>query len=378
MDDEGFRVSMLLPKLQTPDICLRAVRNMTGTEDDMRQLLASMPPQIGRSREILLATVQLWTSLLSELGPLISPNWQRDRELLRSLLQFSPYFDFGDTELLQWFPTFADDVDMVEAAVRKQGTCALRWASGFQTDRRIALLALEREPSGAGYVSSTLWKDPTFISEAVQLNRNVLLWATEWLNQEWALEAVRQFPRQALRMLPDVLRRNQLIWSTALSANPLAIASLPEDLCTFSLMEKAIQQDPRAFALVPRWFPEKTLALQALGREGLLLGHWCLQKRWSQDRDVVLAAVKQNGLALEFASEELKMREEVLEAALRQNGLALAFAGKYAKHCEDLVRIAVRQNPYALAFSNRCRHLQRPNAELPPLPVSSSAPFYAH
>ena len=44
------------------------------------------------------------------------------------------------------------------------------------------------------------------------------------------------------------------------------------------------------------------------------------------DREVVLAAVHQNGVALEYASEELRTDREVVLAAVRQNGLAFKYA----------------------------------------------------
>ena len=41
------------------------------------------------------------------------------------------------------------------------------------------------------------------------------------------------------------------------------------------------------------------------------------------DREIVLAAVKESGDALEFATEELKGDRELILAAVKQNGFAL-------------------------------------------------------
>lgn len=47
------------------------------------------------------------------------------------------------------------------------------------------------------------------------------------------------------------------------------------------------------------------------------------------DKKVVLAAVNQNGLALEFANDVFKSDKEVVKAALDQNDDAMRFVSKY-------------------------------------------------
>ena len=66
----------------------------------------------------------------------------------------------------------------------------------------------------------------------------------------------------------------------------------------------------------------------------------------------VLAAVKQNGLALQFASREMKADRDVVLPAVQQNGMALQFASReMIAHC-DIVLAAVQQNRYAFQFAS--------------------------
>ena len=44
------------------------------------------------------------------------------------------------------------------------------------------------------------------------------------------------------------------------------------------------------------------------------------------DRKAVLEAVKEDGLALDYASEDLKADREIVLAAVKQNGLALCIS----------------------------------------------------
>ncbi|WP_064610347.1 DUF4116 domain-containing protein [Streptobacillus moniliformis] len=54
---------------------------------------------------------------------------------------------------------------------------------------------------------------------------------------------------------------------------------------------------------------------------------------WNNKKEV-LKAVKQDGWALEFASEELKNDKEVVMAAVKQNGDALQFASERLRNNE--------------------------------------------
>ena len=69
------------------------------------------------------------------------------------------------------------------------------------------------------------------------------------------------------------------------------------------------------------------------------------------DKEVVMAAVKQNGNALTFASLTLQNDKEVVMAAVEQNGNALTFASQKLRGDKDVVMAAVKQNGNALTFA---------------------------
>jgi hypothetical protein len=64
----------------------------------------------------------------------------------------------------------------------------------------------------------------------------------------------------------------------------------------------------------------------------------------------VLAVVQQDGTALEFASEALRGRREVVLTAVRQSGLALQFS--QLREEREVVLVAVRQNWRAIEFAS--------------------------
>ena len=67
---------------------------------------------------------------------------------------------------------------------------------------------------------------------------------------------------------------------------------------------------------------------------------------------MVLAAVKENGEALEYASNELKKDKEVVLAAVKKHGWALDYASKELQNDRDVVLAAVKENGYALRHAS--------------------------
>lgn len=63
------------------------------------------------------------------------------------------------------------------------------------------------------------------------------------------------------------------------------------------------------------------------------------------------AAVRQNGLALQYVSEELRDDRNLILAAVQQNGLALQFASERLRRDEGVVLAAVKQNSMSVQFS---------------------------
>ena len=70
------------------------------------------------------------------------------------------------------------------------------------------------------------------------------------------------------------------------------------------------------------------------------------------DKDVVLAAVKQNGVALKFASEELRQDKEVVMAAVKQEEWALKYASEDLKGDKEFMMAAVTQEGVALEYAS--------------------------
>jgi hypothetical protein len=64
-----------------------------------------------------------------------------------------------------------------------------------------------------------------------------------------------------------------------------------------------------------------------------------------------MEAVKQNGWALEYASEELKRDREVVMEAVKQEGTALQYASEELRGDREVVLEAVKQDGWALQYA---------------------------
>ena len=69
-------------------------------------------------------------------------------------------------------------------------------------------------------------------------------------------------------------------------------------------------------------------------------------------RDLVLAAVWQDGMALRYASEELQADREIVLAAVQQDGRALCFASEELQADHEIVLAAVRQDGRAPDYAS--------------------------
>jgi hypothetical protein len=70
------------------------------------------------------------------------------------------------------------------------------------------------------------------------------------------------------------------------------------------------------------------------------------------DKEVVLAAVTQNGRALEYASKHLRDDPDVCYSAVNQNGFALRYASALNRDNEKVVLAAAQQNPRSFQWAS--------------------------
>jgi len=75
------------------------------------------------------------------------------------------------------------------------------------------------------------------------------------------------------------------------------------------------------------------------------------QEEFRHNKEIVLAAVKQDGRTLEYASKELRNDKEVVLAAIKNNPTAFEYASKELRDDKEVVLAAGKQNSYTLTHA---------------------------
>ena len=95
---------------------------------------------------------------------------------------------------------------------------------------------------------------------------------------------------------------------------------------------------------------EKDIVLLAVKKKGLALQFASEELR--NDKEIVLEAIHDNSNALEFATNELQNDREIVLKAIQNKGLALQFASEELKNDLEIVLIAIKSNISAIKFAS--------------------------
>ena len=71
------------------------------------------------------------------------------------------------------------------------------------------------------------------------------------------------------------------------------------------------------------------------------------------NKEVVVKAIKQNGLTLEYAADALKADKEIVWFAIEQNPISLKYVSKKLRADKEIVKFAIEQNPTLLMYASK-------------------------
>ena len=154
------------------------------------------------------------------------------------------------------------------------------------------------------------------------------------------------------QMIPDALRRNSDFMNRLIRRNPKAKEYVIEPMVNEDCSIIHFNQDQYDYY---RKFMLKKISNDkwkwcTLNNMPIYTSLLCDELRG--DKEVVLAAVKIDARALQFASDNLKNDKKVMLAAVRNNAKALQFAPDDLKNDKEIVLTAVRNNGETLKFAS--------------------------
>lgn len=376
VDREGFSLQFVSLKQRTKAFSSLAITNCSGCIHCALRLWKSIPGS-PPDEDLTLLMASLWPSLI----PTILPETWRSRENVLSILRLSvQHSSVAGCNPLDYFLEWQKDRELILEAVALDGRFLRSASLELQKDRDVALKAIASRMGwlAINAVNPALYREEGFLREVVVILGENMYMLAAYIGEhqlDLAIRAVEQSPLWALRDLCRGLRCDPRVWKRAIEGDALAAQFVPSRLLTLPDAMAAVRRTPKVFCVLGHWLMHKDLALLALSLDGALLGNPRVRARWNDDRDVVLSAVRQNGLALENASENLREDDSVLREALQQNGLSLAFASRRVRESGKYVKIAIKQNSQALSFSYGCQYVfARLSPENWPAPVLPRAP----
>lgn len=107
----------------------------------------------------------------------------------------------------------------------------------------------------------------------------------------------------------------------------------------------AVTQNGFALNLAPHFKSDKDMVFAAVTQNGLILR--CVPN-FNNDKDIVLAAVTQNDGALEYASKELQNDPEVVITAFKNKPISFQFASKRLKSDRNFILHWIKTRYYAI------------------------------
>lgn len=252
--------------------------------------------------------------------------------IARICLKISRIFSSGSlAELHRNLVVRSMEIGMAIAFIRENPERFANLPERIRNTRAVVLEAVRQDGFALEYVSEALRNDLEVVLTAVRQDGNSLQDASAELqnNRDVVLAAIRQ-NGFAYEYVGEALRNDPEIFAVAVHQDSAVPRYFTGQINFFSLMEGAVG--------LLRANPDGVdrIALEAL----------------CQNHDVVVAAVRQNGLALQYASETLRSSPAVVSVAVKENGLALQYATEALRNFRNLVMIAVRQNGLALQYAS--------------------------
>jgi endonuclease/exonuclease/phosphatase family metal-dependent hydrolase len=259
-------------------------------------------------------------------------NLQKDKDIiLKTVNHLDSIYNAGD-ELKK-------NKDYILKIVEKNGD-SLEDVINLKNDRDVVLKAVEQYGKAIIYADRKLQKDIDIILKAFKYHDAFKKVPTIYKkNIDYVLQLFEQ--NDFDKVHPTELNSVHKIVRNIISFNK--IYDTP-------ILLKIIKNNVHILRYFGRETYKRYFILEAVKQNGLALAYasYKLQK----DKDVVLEAVKQNGLALAYASYKLQKDKDVVLEAVKQNGLALLHASYDLRKDRTIVLAAVQENSSALKFTS--------------------------
>lgn len=196
-------------------------------------------------------------------------------------------------------------------------------------------------------------EDSTVLLRVVEQDGTALQYAPEWLRDDdiIGLAAVRQHASAYMYLSSRLKGRRDIVLATIHNASQY-IADIPREYYVdMDVVFAAVQSYGVTVSHFPKHMVTYEVALAAVRSAGFALAH---MPQWNDDEHVVTAAVEQHYTALEYVSERLQLRKDIVLSAVRKNWRSIKYMNQKFRSDRDVALAAVQQHGQALDWMHFC------------------------
>ena len=254
-----------------------------------------------------------------------------------------------------------DDEEVVLEAVKRYGD-DLKYASDrLRDDEKVVLEAVNCDVSGDvfKYASDRLKSDRDFIKKAVKLSSCALKYANKELKEDkdYGLEILK-IEGYCFEYLNNKLRNDKDVAKVAIDNCKRGVRLIVMNLGAKLKEDKeialiAVKKDGQALSYLSEQLREDKEVQNAALKSGYPLDIASDEIR--NNKEVVLKSLEKCGADLEYVSDRLKDDKEVVLIAVKndyENGETIQYASDRLKDDKDIILEAVRVTPYALKYAS--------------------------
>lgn len=261
--------------------------------------------------------------------PLLPISLQKDRDVILEAVEKVPKYVYEHLKL------YKDDEEIVKKAIASGiGAVFVGYISDrLKGDMDLAYYCLKHIPEGGylGYLSKEIQEDKTFVMEYLKTGASLLGPDAEGLacvseklqdDEDVVMLAMNLITDFSVSYASDRLKADKAFISKCLTKNGWAYRNASNEV-------KA----------------DRELAKRAIGLHAFSLRF----SPYTDDKEIVEIAIKENPSVIMYVSERLKRDKDIAEKVLRRKGVCLDYLPEWSND-SYMARIAYKQNITALLF----------------------------
>jgi hypothetical protein len=240
------------------------------------------------------------------------------------------------------------DKKVVEEALKKNGMSLVHCIPKYKNSMTHVLMAVQNNGLALQHASPLVRKQRSIVLEAIKQNGLALIYAEEFLNdKEIVLCAVKEYGL-ALKYASKYLRDDEEVVMVAIKSDPqsLLYAGYEQKSNRDVVMEAVKRNGMTIYHTHTEYIREdRKIALEAVSNAGMSLDVF---KKFQNDFEICMTAVKQNGLALGFCKSPVDYK--ICFEAIKNDGMAFKYLPESLQNDDDLALKAVKGKGMSIKF----------------------------